>query len=168
MAIDAAKGSALLEEVKKKYGFIPNTLRELSKNPAVLELYLQANESLTGGVLSASEQNLVMLTVSKGNECNYCQAVHKALHKKMGNDAATIQAVLENQSPPEGRDRALVDATRLVMEKRGWLTGEDLEHLEHKGIPREELYEIIAIVSVKTITNYINHIAATPIDEAFQ
>lgn len=54
------------------------------------------------------------------------------------------------------------------MEKRGWLTPEELRQAEAKGISRNRLYEIIAYIGLKTMTNYINHIAHTPIDAQFE
>jgi len=30
------------------------------------------------------------------------------------------------------------------------------------------LYEIITLIGIKTITNYINHLAYTPVDEVFR
>ena len=62
----------------------------------------------------------------------------------------------------------IVVTTRLILQKRGWLTAEELRNAEGNGISKTRLYEIIAYIGLKTITNYINHIAHTPVDSQFQ
>lgn len=62
----------------------------------------------------------------------------------------------------------IVETTRLILQKRGWLTAEELRNAEGNGISKTRLYEIIAYIGLKTITNYINHIAHTPVDSQFQ
>ena len=69
--------------------------------------------------------------------------------------------------PTDERLANLVDAIRLVMTERGWLDGEQLEMLEGRGVDRRQLYEIISIVTLKTISNYVNHIAHTEVDSEF-
>lgn len=62
----------------------------------------------------------------------------------------------------------VVKGTRLVLAKKGWLSAEDLEALEADGIDRRQLYELIALIGLKTISTYINHIAHTEIDPQFR
>jgi alkylhydroperoxidase family enzyme len=86
---------------------------------------------------------------------------------KSGLSENDVEAVMSGELPGEDRARAIVEATRLVLDRRGWLDASDLQSLEAKGISRAQLYEIIAYVGAKTITNYVNHIARTEVDPAF-
>lgn len=43
-----------------------------------------------------------------------------------------------------------------------------MEALDESGIPRTQLYEIIGFVGVKTISNFVNHIAGTEVDDRFK
>ena len=61
-----------------------------------------------------------------------------------------------------------MNATRLLMDKQGHLSGEDLAKLEQQGIDREVLFEIIGNIAVKTISNWVNHIARTKVDKQFR
>ena len=86
----------------------------------------------------------------------------------MGLSYEDIQAIRSGVSlETEPQLANLVRATKLILEKRGWLDPEELTRLEQQGINRAKLYEIIALSGLKTISNYINHIAQTPIDEQF-
>ena len=43
----------------------------------------------------------------------------------------------------------------------------DVDTLEQDGIDRPKVYEIVAWIGLKTLSNSVNHLAHTPIDEAF-
>ncbi|PEN14408.1 hypothetical protein CRI94_05095 [Longibacter salinarum] len=50
----------------------------------------------------------------------------------------------------------------------GLLTDAEENDFSELGIDRDVLYEIVGLIGLKTISNYINHIAGTEIDEAFR
>jgi AhpD family alkylhydroperoxidase len=159
---------AIFEEVKKKFGFVPNLIREMSRNPAVARVYLDGQAAIAGGVLSQREQQVIQLAVSVYNECDYCRAAHRLGTRMAGVAPGDIEAIQKGAPPEDARLRSLVSATWQVLDVRGSLTPPDLRALEAEGVDRAQLYEIVAIVGLKTVSNYINHIAHTPIDEAFR
>jgi AhpD family alkylhydroperoxidase len=159
---------AIFETVKRKFGFVPNLIREMAVNPAVARVYLEGQGALATGVLSPREQQAVQLAVSVYNECHYCRAAHGLASRMAGVSPADIEAIQKGAPPEDSRLRSLVHATWLVLDMRGSLDHSDLRGLEAEGIDRPQLYEIVAIVGLKTISNYINHIAHTPIDAAFR
>ena len=53
-AEESATAHQILEQVKRKFGFVPNVLREMSASPAALQVYLGGQESLAQGSLRAS------------------------------------------------------------------------------------------------------------------
>ncbi len=165
---DVVADNAIFEAVKKKYGFVPNLIREMSRNPAVARVYLDGQEALAGGVLSALEQQVVQLAVSAFNECDYCRVAHSLGSKMAGVLAADIAAVRKGDLPTTPRLRSLVHAAWLVLDTRGSLGDDNVAALEREGIDRAQLYEIVAIIGLKTISNFVNHIAHTPIDPAFR
>ena len=157
-----------LNQFKEKVGFVPNLLKEMKASPGVLHLYLKGHEYMAESVLSPEEVQMVMILVSKYNECTYCQAAHTYYSSKMGMDIEEVEALKSPKEPLTKRAKALNLATRLLMTKKGWLTEENLEELDNRGVDRRQVYEIIAIIGLKTIANYINHVAGTEIDEIFK
>lgn len=155
------------DAAEQAFGFVPNLISEItSENPAVAEVYLKANGILEeGGVLSASEREAVFLAVSSHNDCHYCKAAHAAGGQQVGLDTETIEAINEGGLPEDGRLKSLVRATRRIINKRGWLSDVDEEEFADLGLGRPELYELVAIIGIKTISNYVNHIAGTEIDD---
>jgi AhpD family alkylhydroperoxidase len=160
---------AIRQSVQQKFGFVPQLFEELLRtNPAVAEAYLQAGAALQQGVLSPLEQQVVQLTVATYNACHYCTGAHGSAALRMGLSPEAVDAILEGRLPEDERLALLVETTREVLERRGWLAEDALQKLEARGLDRAVLYEIIALIGVKTITNYINHLAHTPVDEVFR
>lgn len=145
------------------FGFVPNLMSTIAAgNPDVVAAYLAASDALAKSALSAKEQQVVMLAASAYNDCHYCTAAHRTAGKAMGVTQDDLDAINRLQMPQDPRLEALVEATWALQEEGGWVSESALR------VTREELYTIIAIVGLKTITNFINHIAGTEIDAPFQ
>lgn len=158
------------EKAENALGFVPNLITEMTdENPAVGDAYLTAQGLLQeGGVLSPAEQQTVILAVSSYNDCHYCTKAHAVAGQRAGLDAETVQSINTGGLPNDDRLRALVRATRRILGKRGWLSGADETEFQDLGLGRPELYEIITLVGIKTMSNYVNHIAGTEVDEPFK
>ncbi len=154
--------------VSKKYGFVPNLIREMSKSPAVARVYLDGQEAMAAASLTPREQQAIQLAVSSYNACGYCQAAHRLGGKMAGIAPEDLNAIQKGDLPGDVRLRNLVSAARLILVRRGFLAEDDLAALEADGVGRAQLYEIVALIGLKTISNYVNHIAHTEIDKAFR
>jgi alkylhydroperoxidase family enzyme len=54
------------------------------------------------------------------------------------------------------------------MRKDGNVSKEDLNAFYKAGYNHRQVLEVILVLSQKTLSNYINHIAETPVDEPFK
>jgi AhpD family alkylhydroperoxidase len=158
------------DKAKQALGFVPNLITEMvSENPAVADAYLTATGIVEeGGVLSPAEQQAVILAISSYNDCHYCTKAHAVAGQQAGLDAETVETINAGGLPDDDRLRSLVRATRRLLGKRGWLSDGDEAEFADLGLERPALYEIIALVGIKTMSNYVNHIAGTEIDDPFQ
>lgn len=118
--------------------------------------------------LSPAEQQAVLLAVSSYNDCHYCTKAHAAAGQQAGLNTETTATINEGGLPNDDRLCPLVQATRRILGKRGWLSDVDESEFEDLGLGRPEFYEIIALVGIKTMSNYVNHIAETKLDEPFR
>ena len=153
--------------IERQMGFVPNLFREMGQNPAVLQVYLKGQEALTHGVLTQKEQQAVQLAVAARNDCHYCQAAHQWLGGKMGVSQEDLQSIRSGVLPADHQLANIVRATNLLLTNKGWVDPEELNTWEKQGIDRAKVYEIVAFIGLKTLSNYINHLAHTPIDEQF-
>jgi len=158
----------ILSQVEEQFGFRPNLIKQMVESPAVANVYLSGQQAMTEASLSQPEQQAVQLTVATLNQCHYCGAAHETLSKATGVSEDDVEAIKSGELPGDERLRTVVEATRRLLDKRGWLEQSELDEFERAGVDRAQVYEIIALIGLKTISNYINHIAGTEIDEQFK
>ncbi len=117
---------------------------------------------------SATERQLIILAVSRYNECNYCIAAHTVVAGMQKVPTDVIEAIREDRPIRDSRLEALRTFATSVVEKRGWVTDEQVSAFLAAGFSRAQILEVIVGISFKTLSNYTNHIADTPLDEAFE
>ena len=166
-APDAVKPE--LEAAQKAYGSIPNLYRGFATNPATLKIYLAFNENLQQhGCLSPVEQQVVYLTTSAENGCTYCVGAHSVLADMARMPEQTVSELRQEKALSEPKLDALRNFTLSVLEHRGWVPEADIASFKDAGYDQRHLLEVLTIVAQKTLSNYFNHIAQTPLDEMFQ
>lgn len=161
------EGRKVLEKVQGAYGFIPNLLGNMVEAPATAKAYLALGELLGETSFSATEQQVIMLAVSRYNGCTYCLGAHSAI-SLMQNVPADVVASIRNDEPmADPKLEALRRFTTRVVDQRGWLSVEDTGEFLAAGYDKQQILEVVLGVAMKTISNYTNHIAGTELDEAF-
>ncbi len=159
----------VLEQTEKAYGFALNLFGVLAESPAALSAYVRVNGLLEEhAALSARERQIVMLAVSELNNCEYCMAAHSAVAEMSQVPAETIEALRRGDEPGDGRQAALFRFARLIAEHRGWVPEADQKAFLDAGFTTRHVLDVITILSLKTLSNYTNHLAQPPLDEAFQ
>lgn len=159
----------LLNAAKQNFGFVPNLLGEFAEAPVVLEGYLKLDEIVGKTSFTAQEQQLAILTVSIENECHYCSAIHSTILKnQLKVDELIVNAVRNGEPVQHEKYSALVNYVRTVVRKRGFIDNSDIKLFTDAGYTKQNVLEVNLIIALKTISNYTNHIAKTPLDEAFE
>ena len=169
-SIDSAPdgSKAILEGANKALGFVPNLYATMAEAPALLKGYTQLSTTFDTSSLSPTERQIVLLTASFENGCDYCMAAHTAISgmQKVPNDV--VQALRDGTPIADAKLEALRTFTRRLVQARGWAEAGDVQALLDAGYERSTVLEVVLGVGLKTMSNYLNHIAATPLDEAFQ
>ncbi len=168
--IDTApeRAGAALRTAQQKLGFIPNMMAVLAESPAALEGYQAVQGALASSSFSAAEQHFVALAVSVVNGCTYCVPAYSMMAAKSGVPQQAIDAVRDGQPIDDGHLSALGDFTHAVVEKRGRVTDEEVKAFLDAGFTKAQVLEVILAAAFKLISNYTNHVADIPLDEAFQ
>lgn len=158
----------LLKAAKQNFGFVPNLLGEFAESPAVLEGYLTLKEIVGKTDFSPVEQQLAILAVSIENKCHYCSAIHSTILKNQLNVDEEIVNTVRNGDPvPDAKLNALVTYVTKAVKSRGFVDEADLQAFVDAGYSKQNVLEVNLIIALKTISNYTNHLANTPLDEAF-
>jgi len=157
----------LLEGAKQAYGFVPNLLGVFAESPAALEAYLAVSTAFSKSDFTPAEQQVILLTVSHDNGCNYCVGAHSTAAAMQKVPEQVISGLREDRPLGDPKLEALRTFTRKVLSERGFVADADLEAFYAAGYEQRHTLEVIAGVTQKILSNYTNHIADTPLDAAF-
>lgn len=167
---DTAPESAkpLLEVSRKSFGRIPGLHAVMAEAPGVLEAYQKLHELVLASSFDNEEKTVVWQTINVENACHYCVPAHTGIAKAMKVSDEIIDALRDETPLPNHRLEALRTFTLAVMRERGYVTEDDLSAFFAAGYEQRHVLEVIMVLSQKVISNYVNHIAETPVDEPFR
>jgi len=161
------KSQDLMANVAEKMGFVPNILGVFAESPVALKAYLVLSAALAEGTLSNAERQIVLLTASYENECRYCMAAHTTIAAGQKVDKSVVDALREGQPIADPKLEALRAFTREMVVNRGRLSSSDVQKVIDAGYTQAQVLEVVVGVSLKTLTNYSNHIVSPPVDPEF-
>jgi alkylhydroperoxidase family enzyme len=165
-APDAAK--PLLEASVKAFGMLPGLHKAMAGAPEVLEAYKGLHEKFQQTSFNNDEMTVVWQTINVEHGCHYCVPAHSGIAKMMGIDPA-INEALRNETPlADPKLEALRTFTLQMVRQRAVVTDEQVEAFFAAGFNSAHILELILGIAQKVMSNYINHVADTPVDDAFK
>ena len=164
-----AEAKSTLRSVKAKYGFIPNLMGELAASPSALDAYTTLSSIFGQTSLTPVEQQVVLLATSFENNCSYCLAAHSTVALSVGLDREVLLAIREGRVIEDDmRLEALRQFTIAVVRQRGLVENAEVEMFMSAGFTKANILDVVTGVTLKTLSNYTNHLAETKVDDAFE
>ncbi|MEM7585185.1 MAG: carboxymuconolactone decarboxylase family protein [Acidobacteriota bacterium] len=163
----APEAKDLLDGAQKAFGFVPNLLATMAESPALLEGYMTLAGIFDKTDLSATERQIVLMVNNRLNGCSYCMSAHSTISQMQGVPADVIEALRNGTPIANPKLEALRQFAVRVNESRGWPEQADIDALFAAGYSKRTVFEVVLGTGLKTLSNYTNHIASTPIDAAF-
>lgn len=165
----SGKAKALLQSAKEKFGFVPNMYGGMAHDPGLFEAYVSSYNAFRADPgFTPVEQEVIFLVVSRENGCTYCVAAHSFVADKMSGVPAEItDAIRDGRTIPDGKLAALATFTEKMVLSRGNPTEGDVAAFKAAGYSEQNILGIILAISIKTLSNYTNHIFHTPVDATF-
>ncbi|MDD2686065.1 MAG: carboxymuconolactone decarboxylase family protein [Gallionella sp.] len=159
----------LLEAAQQGLGFIPNLYAQFAEAPTTLQAYKQLSALLEESSLTPEEQQVVLITVSVENRCEYCVAAHSFIARNMVKVSGDIIAALRAAQPlANNKLNILSQFAQAVVRERGWVADSQLlKDFFAAGYTAQHALEVVLGVTMKTLSNYTNHLADIPLDVAF-
>lgn len=140
-----------------------NIFKAMANSPAAVQAYLNISSALSEGKLSDKEREVIQLTVSQANGCDYCLAAHTAIGKQAGlTDDQTIGA--RRGKVGDQKFDALATFALALHEKKGWVSQNDLDAFRKAGYDDGHIAETVATYAQATFSNFFNHVNETPVD----
>lgn len=171
LSIEGATGKAkgLLEKAKQQLGFVPNMYGAMANEPALYEAYATAYAAFRAECgFTPVEQEVIFLAISRVNGCDYCMAAHSFVADKMSKVPVTVtDAIRDGQLIGDEKLAALAAFTTKMVQSRGRPSDADVAAFVAAGYSERNVLGIILAISVKTLSNYTNHVFHTPVDDVF-
>jgi uncharacterized peroxidase-related enzyme len=171
LSIESTNGMTyeILSRAQKKMGAVPTMYLGMANNPALLDSYLYSVQSFREhSGFTPREQEVIFLSISVENGCEYCVAAHSFIADKISRVPHDIIHAIRNNteiSDPKLKDLSLF--ARAVTAKRGYPSGEDLDNFYEAGYSAKDILGVIAAVGVLTFSNYFNHFFHTELDKKY-
>jgi len=171
VSVDSAtpRASEILASTKASMGMVPNMYAAMGNVAPLLETYTEgyARFRRESGFTPA-EQEVVFLTISRVNGCEYCVSAHSMLSEKVSNvPADVVRAIRQGEHVEDARLGPLVRFTAHFVETRGRPTQQVTAQFLNAGFTEAHILHVLLATAVKTISNYTNHLFDTPLDAAF-
>lgn len=158
-----AESQAILDNVNKMLGFVPNHYRLMSISPNALSGWA----GLMGPVsktLDLKTREGIALAVSEANGCDYCLAAHSYVSTNMAKiPPGEIDLNRQGRSSDPKRQAAVAFAKALI-ETRGKVSDAQFAAVRDAGWTDPNIVEMIALTAQFLLTNFMNNAVRTPID----
>lgn len=162
------ESKTMLKSIESKYGFVPNLVAGIARSPQLLKSYVELSENFEASSLSEEEQQIVLLTVSRFNECEYCTSVHSMAAEKAGIEWDTVEKIRNREKISNERYEALRTFTERVVKDKGTIPHDVHTQFKNAGFNQRNALDVMVGVTLKTLTNSTNHLIETPLDKQFQ
>ncbi|UTF61470.1 carboxymuconolactone decarboxylase family protein [Gilvimarinus sp. DA14] len=161
------EAKSLLQASEKSFGMIPNLHAVMAEAPGLLEGYQALHRLVLESSFDNEEKTVVWQTVNVEHECHYCVPAHTGIAHSMKVDESITEA-LRNKTELPAKLEALREFTLEVVRNRGNVDDAKVSAFLDAGFTKRQVLEVILVVSQKVMSNYVNHLAETPIDEPFK
>ncbi len=145
-----------------------NIFKGIANNPAILKAFLEFSGSVkSAGTLNNIEHELIAITVSVANGCDYCLAAHTMSSRMSGMSDDAIDAAKRGEAS-DTKHQALLHFVSTMLEKRGFVSDADLNAVKDAGYDESAIIEIHGVMTVYHFTNMFNHMNETDVDAMFE
>ena len=111
---------------------------------------------------------MILLAVSVENGCEFCVAAHSMIARRMAKAPdAVVDALRDRETIPEARLQALATFTRAMVRERGLVAEVPLQAFLKAGFTHQQALEVVLGVTMKTLSNYANHLTKTQTNAEF-
>ncbi|MBT4624224.1 MAG: carboxymuconolactone decarboxylase family protein [Verrucomicrobia bacterium] len=158
----------LLEKSQKAFGRLPGLHKVLAESPQAFEGYQLLHKLFIETDFDVDELTVVWQSINVENECHYCVPAHTGIAKVMKVSEDLSEALRNETALPSAKLEALRTFTVQMVRERGNLSKAKMKVFFDAGYGHRAVLDVILGLAQKTMSNYINHVAKTPVDEVFQ
>jgi uncharacterized peroxidase-related enzyme len=153
-----------IEAVQEKSGFIPNVFLVLAHRPEEFRAFFAYHDALMDkpGNLTKAEREMIVVSTSNVNQCQYCVVAHGAILRIRAKDPLIADQVAINYRKADITDRqkAMLDFAMKVSQSAQLVGEADLETLKAHGFDEEDAWDIAAIAAFFGMSNRLANVTS--------
>jgi uncharacterized peroxidase-related enzyme len=158
--------------VQERTGFVPNVFLALAHRPAEWRAFVAYHDALMEkeGGLSKAEREMIVVTTSGANDCQYCVVAHGAILRIRAKDPRIADQVAVNYRKADitPRQRAMLDYAMKVALDAARVEDSDIAALRAQGFSEDEIWDIGAIAAFFAMSNRLANVTSMrPNDEFY-
>ena len=159
-------------EVQEKAGFIPNIFLTLSRRPAEFRAFFAYHDTLmdkeTPG-LSMAEREMIVVTTSARNQCQYCVIAHGAILRIRARNPQIADQLAANYRKADisARQQAMLDFALKVSRQAETVNESDYQRLNDFDFDDEDIWDIGAISAFFGLSNRIVNLSSMRTNDEF-
>ena len=153
-----------LEEASASLGYVPALLGQMAESPQLLEAYSVTSAIFRKSSFTDAEQQVVLLTISVEHDSHYCTPAHTRRARQSSLPEPDIRAIRDRRPLSDSRMETLRKFAIRMVRERGFLTDSEVAAFLTAGFTRAQALDVVLAVGLKTLSNYVNHLAETPLD----
>jgi uncharacterized peroxidase-related enzyme len=157
--------------VQEKSGFVPNVFLALARRPDEFRAFFAFHDALMEkeGGISKAEREMIVVTTSGANNCQYCVVAHGAILRIRAKNPYVADQVAVNYRKADitPRQRAMLDFAMKVALASGEIGDADFEPLRAHGFSDEDIWDIAAIAGFFAMSNRLANFASIPPNDEF-
>ncbi|MBB6109475.1 carboxymuconolactone decarboxylase family protein [Mucilaginibacter lappiensis] len=158
------KTKELFSAIQSKLGVVPNMMRTMGSSPALLQGYLDLNNTLSHGLLGAKNSEFLALSIAETNACDYCLSAHSYISEKLVHIDTNSIVNARHANSTDAKTDAVLKFANVLIAKNGLVNDNDVEVVKAAGLSDGEIGEVVGHVALNILTNYFNNTADTEID----
>jgi uncharacterized peroxidase-related enzyme len=161
-----------ISEVQEKSGFVPNVFLTLARRPAEFRAFFAYHDALmdkeTPG-LGMAEREMIVVTTSARNQCQYCVIAHGAILRIRARNPYIADQLASNYRKADisARQRAMLDYALKVSRAADTVDESDYARLNGYGFDDEDIWDIGAISAFFGLSNRIVNMSSMRTNDEF-
>ncbi len=143
---------------EQSFGLVPPMIKEIAEySVPVAALYTEGVITMDSAGFTAIETNAIELLISSLNNCDSCVKGHSFLSRKAGLQDDDIRAIIERRPTSVDSLNRLLKGTEALFYANREGYAAYLQVLDEEAFSKKEIFEMIGLLSLKTISNNINN-----------
>jgi uncharacterized peroxidase-related enzyme len=160
-----SKTASILKDLERRSGRMWNIALVMANAPVVLEIMSHLWARLDQVSLSPVDREIIDLEMAVQNGCHYCVPAHRHLARERGVAPVVIEQLSSGQTPSDPRAAVMQRLTRRLIETKGKLSDSEFRQFQQDGVTPQQMIEVIAEIAHCTMTNFMNRLANTDLDD---